>query len=770
MRVNDSAAELFNPYVSITDDAVAQPRQSSPVLRVHNLILTGKHRQLAANIRKKFALVLAETGDMKAAKKAVDADKKKLPGIMFSGTFRARGDKNLKIYSQILCGDVDNLTAERVGIVYDQLATDPHCIMAMVSPSGFGVKFLCRTIGNADQHGQSVAAMAKHFLDTYRIEIDPACKNLERLCFAPDNASEWNHDAVPFAPLPIEPKAERVKMLAAPSSNHPPTRTQIAEKLLGVIQWTDEGGFCKCPGEHLHTTANAAKDCKVMLDGVPTIKCFHGSCAGIVGGVNHELRSQIAKAEFVPTRTPQAAPSSSRADETSDTANHFKSDVGYGDAFVQRHAKSIRYCADEKIWLVFDDVSGWRRDETGTAIKSLAADYARELYQAALIEAAAKEPEIGKRIISNAAALGNKKRIDPALSFAACNPAVIVRAEQLDADPLLVGVQNGVVNLADGTFQVHRREHLVTRRLAVNFDANATAPIWENFLLEVQPEKKIRDFLQRLCGYALTGEIREHILPFHFGTGANGKGTFLEHGFLKLASDYGAKLTDSLVYASKHGTPPHLEIANLCGKRFALGEENSESGVLNERLLKAITGGDKVKGRFHYGNFVEYFPTYKIALVGNHKPRIDGTDDGIWRRFLLVDWKIQIPEGKRDATLKDKLAVEMSGILNWCIAGARVWRKIGLNPPASCKAATAAFRDNSDKLVEFIAENFTADPDSYCTKADVFAEYRKWAEREGIKYPMSKRALGFQLINRGWQEFKQGHENSNCWRGFQLQN
>jgi len=182
-----------------------------------------------------------------------------------------------------------------------------------------------------------------------------------------------------------------------------------------------------------------------------------------------------------------------------------------------------------------------------------------------------------------------------------------------------------------------------------------------------------------------------------------------------------------------------------------------------------MTGGDRQKGRFHYGNFVEYAPTYKIALVGNHKPRIDGTDDGIWRRFLLVDWKVQIPEEKRDTTLKDKLAAELPGILNWCIAGTRAWLACGLNPPASCRAATAAFRDNSDKLAEFIAENFTAAADSYCTKADVFAAYQQWANLQGIKCPMSKRALGVQLINRGWQEFKQGHENAKCWLGYQLQ-
>jgi hypothetical protein len=297
----------FNPLISITADAEAQPSRTLPARELVSLYRTGKHRQLVAKIRKEFSRVINETGDLKAAKAAVKADKNKLDGVMTSGFFKLRGAKNLDIYSQLLCGDVDGLTAENVGVVYDQIVSDPHCLTASVSPTNSGVKFLSPTTGNAEQHKQSIAAMVKYFRDTYQIELDPSCKNLERLCFAPDNASDWNPDAVPFEPLPIESKAERVKILAAPSI-HPSTRTQIAERILGAIEWTNEvAGFCKCPGEHLHTTPNSVKDCMVMLDSVPTIKCFHGSCAGIVGGVNHELRSQIAKAEFAPTRTPQAA-------------------------------------------------------------------------------------------------------------------------------------------------------------------------------------------------------------------------------------------------------------------------------------------------------------------------------------------------------------------------------------------------------------------------------------------------------------------------------
>lgn len=643
------------------------------------------------------------------------------------------------------------------------------------------MKAIFHTTGTAEQHKASVAAMAKHLLDAHWLEIDPSCKNLERLCFASDGASQWNDDALPFDPLP-ESKPRSNSSHASPPI--PGTRAEIAAKLLGAIEWTDaHTGHCKCPGEHLHTSGNSPRDCMVKLDSVPTVTCFHKSCSGIIAGINHELRSQIGKAEFQPDASYRNTPPKTESADAQDplpgnedapgeqdaTKDHFKSDVGYGDAFAKRHAKNVRFCADEKLWLVFDDENGWRRDNTGQ-VKAMAATFARELYKWAASKAADMEPDEGKRIVASMAALGNRKRIDPALSFAACNQSLVVSSDGLDAAPFLVGVKNGVVDLRNGSFQSHRCEHLVTRRLAVNYQPDATAPNWERFLAEVQPDVEMREFLQRLSGYSLTGEIREHVLPFHFGIGANGKGTFLEHAILKLAGSYGAKLTNSLVYASDRGHLPHLELAELCGKRFALGEENAAGGELNERLLKAITAGDKVKGRFHYANFIEYFPTCKIALVGNHKPRIVGTDDGIWRRFLLVDWPIQIPSEKRDDTLKDKLAAEMSGILNWCIAGAMEWQSGGLNPPKSCLVATAEFREKSDVLVEFLGECFEKDPDGYCTKADTFAAYKQWSERTcvGRSETMSKRALGFQLINRGWKEGKAAHENCHCWYGWRV--
>jgi putative DNA primase/helicase len=447
-------------------------------------------------------------------------------------------------------------------------------------------------------------------------------------------------------------------------------------------------------------------------------------------------------------------------------AGHFKNDTGFADAFVARHRAVLRYVANEKVWLTFTPANGWSRDNTGKAAKALAIAYSRALYAWALEKAKTLEPKAGIALAQAMTSLGNRARIEPMLAFAECNPNIIVRAEQLDRDEWLVGVENGVVDIRTGSFSKHSAENLITRRLGAAFDPKATAPVFEKFLAEVQPEIEMRQFLQRWAGLCLTGSPREHVLPFHHGCGGNGKGIFLEHCLLKLMGAYGAKMTDSLVYANERGTPPHLEIAGLCGKRLALGEENAAGAGLNEKFLKAATGADLQKGRMHYADFVEYNPTAKIALVGNHKPRVEGRDLGFWRRFLLVDWGVTIPIENQDTELSEKLKAELPGILNWALSGARDWLAGGLRPPQSCRAATARFRADSDPLAGFTEQFKTAD-EGWILKAAIFEKYQSWADEEGIpkNRHLTKRTLGFRLAERGWNEGRVGHRMDHAWLG-----
>lgn len=444
---------------------------------------------------------------------------------------------------------------------------------------------------------------------------------------------------------------------------------------------------------------------------------------------------------------------------------HFKNDVGYADAFAERHRDRIRFIPEEGTWLIFDPTRGWHRDRSGE-VEALAAEFARELYLKALEEAKTLDPREAHGRIQSAAALGNKKRITPALSIAQVNPALVTHSEELDRDPYLLGTLNGVIDLRDGTFRPHSPAVMVTRSVSCNYDPAAKCPTFLRFLEEVQPDPEMRAYLQRLTGYTLTGNIGEHLLPFHYGVGANGKGTFLEQTLFKILGTYAAKITDSLVYSNPRGSEPHLEIAGLSGIRFALGEENEDGGNLNERLLKSMTGGDRQKGRFHYRPFFEFNPTAKIHLVGNHRPKIVGRDDGIWRRFRLVEWSIKIPEECRDLHLDQKIAAEFPGILNWLIEGALALGDRGTCPPSAVTAATDRFRKDSDDFGAFLRDKTVEDPEGIITKAELYDLYKEYCDEQEIRevYRYSKKKVGKIIFERGYDEGTL-HQTKEVWRG-----
>ena len=411
----------------------------------------------------------------------------------------------------------------------------------------------------------------------------------------------------------------------------------------------------------------------------------------------------------------------------------------------------------------FSPGDGWHRDETGVAYETLL-EFARRLVIAGLEEA--KTLEDPQPFVAQLTRLKDRRRLDPALHLSTTSPRVVVRALNLDSRPEVIGCTNGILDVLTGNFTAFNRDTLVTRRLAVAFDPDAQAPTWERFLSEVQPDPIMRAFLQRLLGSALFGAIREHILPFHHGTGANDKGTALET-VLDLFGTYGASLSNEFVYMTRNGASPQLELANLMGARLALGSENAKGGAFNEELLKKITGGDRLKGRFLYSNPVEAPATYHVHVVGNHMPVISGTDDGIWRRFVLIPWPVSIPPERRDTLLRERITQERPGLLNWLVQGCIAWNRDGLQIPESCRAITNDFRQESDELADFIGETMTKDAELYCLKGEVYTAYKRWAEQGGLR-PMTKRQLSTALQERGFESGRTSANRDHSWIGWTI--
>lgn len=328
--------------------------------------------------------------------------------------------------------------------------------------------------------------------------------------------------------------------------------------------------------------------------------------------------------------------------------------------------------------------------------------------------------------------------------------SLAVRITDFDADPWLFNVQNGTLDLRTRELGAHRPEDRLTKSSPVVYDATATAPTWRAFLERVLPDANVRAFVQRLTGYWLTGVVREHTFPVFWGGGGNGKGVFFET-IRHVMGEYASAIPSELLMQKKFESHP-TDQAQLKGLRLAAASETKQGQRLDENLVKVLTGGDRVKARFMRQDFFEFEPTHKLALRTNHKPIIVGTDRGIWRRFLLVPWTVDIPKSEDDTSLGFKLRSESPGILNWALEGCTEWQRLGLAPPPVVQAATEEFRAESDVVGRFVRECCTLKIPSIKTQASVlFAAFENWAKANGER-GMSQKAFCTELSRQGFEK------------------
>lgn len=303
-----------------------------------------------------------------------------------------------------------------------------------------------------------------------------------------------------------------------------------------------------------------------------------------------------------------------------------------------------------------------------------------------------------------------------------------VRVENEDSDP------------EDPTFtwsvrvDPHRPSDLVSKLAPYRWVKGAEAVEFDKFLKRVQPDHDIRAFLKRFVGYCLLGITVEQCLVFFYGAGRNGKSTFVDL-LCELVGDYAVTLSiDSFAGESRRGgneaTP---DLARLPGARLVAASEPEMGVKLKDALIKTLTGGEKIPVRRLHQDFIEVIPQFKIVLSGNHKPRIDDTSDGIWRRVHLVPWEVQIPREEVDRSLPQKLRAEADGVFAWMVEGALEYLNYGLCPPEKVLMATAEYREESDPIGAFIraACNVTGSEADSSTPGDLFIGYSNYASKEG---------------------------------------
>ncbi len=257
-------------------------------------------REEITEIRDEYWRVMAATNnDRKAAKKAVGNRKKRLPGVMWLGTFAHRKQDALLQHSGLLCADLDELGRDKVAEVRVKVQSSLYLWALFVSPTGDGLKAIFRVPADAKKHKASFRAMEKHVRELTGLQIDEACSDVSRLCFLSHDPDAYlNENAVELRPLADTEKDKAATAVAPLSSHKIERRRNLAKESLGEIRWVSETrGFATCPNLESHTTADGARDLRVDVDGVATIYCFHESCRDTIDALNAKLRSRIEETE-----------------------------------------------------------------------------------------------------------------------------------------------------------------------------------------------------------------------------------------------------------------------------------------------------------------------------------------------------------------------------------------------------------------------------------------------------------------------------------------
>jgi putative DNA primase/helicase len=395
-------------------------------------------------------------------------------------------------------------------------------------------------------------------------------------------------------------------------------------------------------------------------------------------------------------------------------------DLGNARRFIAQHVEGVRNVNGK--WYIWDGTR-WAPDDTGE-VERAAKNTIRTLY----VEAShAADENVRDSILKHAAKSESAGRVHGLLDLASTEPEISISQDQLDADPWLLNVENGTIDLKTGKLREHRRGDLITKLAPVEYDPKATAPRWERFMSEIMgSDPELVEYLQRAVGYGLTGDTREECLFFCYGGGANGKSTFLET-LRGLLGAY-AQQSDFSTFVTRSGDGPRTDIARMRGARFVTASEADADKGFDARIIKTLTGNDTMVARRLYEAEFEFRPQHKLFLAANHKPIVKEVTEAFWRRMRLVPFIVTFKGANREkkSKLESTLRNELPGILNWALAGCKRWQREGLLEPRAVRRATRDYRDENDLLGEFISQQCTVSDGTWTPTTELYRAFSDW--------------------------------------------
>jgi putative DNA primase/helicase len=441
-------------------------------------------------------------------------------------------------------------------------------------------------------------------------------------------------------------------------------------------------------------------------------------------------------------------------------------DLGNAERFVALHGNDLRYARAIGGWVHWDE-RRWQPDTNGEAdrrMKATIRSIAREASRPGL------DLDEVRAILQWAIYSESAARIAAALKLGQTEKQVVVDPAQFDADPWLLNVPNGTLDLRTGTLRDHRREDLITKIAGAAFVRDARHAGWDRFVRETTGgDPEYARYLQKAFGQSLIGRQNEEKVFVPYGPGATGKSTMLEAVGTSLG---GYARTAEFTSFTKKSSESSIrnDLAALAGARFVKAVEVGKDSRFNEAVLKSLTGGDTISARFLFREYFDFTPVFTLFLATNHLPQVSATDDAIWRRLLLLPFMHQVPERERDSNLKLTLTTDpdaLAAVLAWLVEGCLDYQAEGLQEPDLVRQHTTSYRVANDQIGDWISDCAEADSTAFTLSRDLRESYERWCKANSID-PLTQNAFAAELRDRGLETGRSGHGGARGWNGIRL--
>ena len=474
-----------------------------------------------------------------------------------------------------------------------------------------------------------------------------------------------------------------------------------------------------------------------------------------------EILNTVASAMSRP-RSPSVPDS-----EPGDDGDTTLSDLRNGRRFVERHGANLRYCPPLGGWLAWDG-QRWAPDESGQAMR-WAKETVLEMY--ALL-ARMDDDKLRNELRSAIIRCESMTRLRAMVEAAESELDVRADVAEFDADPWLLNVANGTIDLRTGELREHRRDDMLTKLAPIVYRADAQDPVFDAYLAAAtQGNTGFADYLQKAAGYTLTGLTDEETVFLVLGPGATGKSTLVE-ALLAALGDYATKTSFDTFLVQRNVGGARPDLVAIRGARMVAAVEPEKERRLATALIKELSGGDTISARALYKPPFSFRPTFKLWLAANAAPEMDDDDTGLWRRLLRLPFEHVIPEDARDPQVKTHLMSPDGGqaVLAWAVEGCLRWQREKLRPPDVVRRATAELRREFDPLAEFFTERCVVDAGAECEAEPLRRAYEEWTRAYGAQ-AIGNRDWGRRLKDIGCQRMRKrsmGGPPKTWWKGIGL--